>query len=151
MSITVSDGSAQAIEYGISTEVTFRPSVAAAPAGPRPEETPRVSRRNDLAGQAEIDVLAGDLDLGEVFVTGARKSRHDRLHELFRRRSPGRETNRGVAVEQVAVEIALAVDQHRGRTPQPGHLHEPLGFRARLRPDHEDERCALRNHFLDRV
>src|SRR3982751_2864155 len=119
MSITVSDGSAQAIEYGISTEVTLRPSVAAASVGPRPEETPRVSRRNDLAGQAEMHVLARDLDLGQVFVTGSRQSRHDGLHELFRRRGPGRETNRGVAVEQVAIEIALPVDQRRGGTAQP--------------------------------
>src|SRR5215212_2336076 len=122
MSITVSEGSAQAIEYGISTEVTFRSSVAAAPVEARPEErtakihpgrTRSASRRDDLPRQAEMHVLAGDLDLGEVVVARSRKPGHDGLHELFRGRSPGRETDRGVAVEQVPIEIALAVDQRR--------------------------------------
>src|ERR1700757_2890927 len=144
MSITVSDGSAQAIEYGISTEVTIRPSTVRAPVerrprarGPEvhPSRTRSVSCGHDLARQAEVDVFARDLDLRELAVAGGGELRHDRLDELFRRGSARGQADRAVAVEQIVFELALAVDQRRGGAIQASDLDEPLRVRAGLRPD----------------
>ena len=56
-----------------------------------------------------------------------------------------------MAVEQLGVELALAVDQRRLGAAALRDLDEALRVRARLRADHEDERRALRDDLLDRV
>ena len=56
-----------------------------------------------------------------------------------------------MAVEQLLVERALAVDERRLRAGRLRDLDEALCVRARLRADHEHERRALRDHRLHRV
>ncbi len=61
-----------------------------------------------------MDVLARDLDLGELAVPGRRKLRDDGLDELLGRRSTGGQPDRAVTVEQTVIQLALPVDQRRG-------------------------------------
>src|SRR5436190_17485532 len=106
-------------------------------------ESRQRSCRNHLTRQTKMHVFARYLDFGKFVIAGRREPGDDRLDELFRRRSAGRETDRRVAVEQAAIELALAVDQRRRSAAQSRDLHEPLRVRARLRADYEDERCSL--------
>src|SRR6266550_2503145 len=111
----------------------------------------RRSRRDDLPRQAEMHVLARDLDLGELVVSGGGEPGDDGLDELLGRRRASGEPDGRVAAEEIAIEIALAVDQRRRSAVKPRNLDQPLGVRAGLRADHENERRPLRDHLLDRV
>ena len=53
-----------------------------------------------------MHVLASDLHLRELVVPGGRKLRNHRLHELLRRRGAGSQPDRGVPLQQVAVEAS---------------------------------------------
>src|SRR3954452_20390039 len=144
MSITVSDGSAQAIENGISTDVTIRLSGEIASVGLPSRSTSRevhpnwtrgLSLRYYFARQPEVDVLARNLDLRQLVVPGSRELGYDSLDELLRGRSARGEPYSVVAVEPLGAQLPLPVDQCRRRPLQAGDLDEALRVRARVRPD----------------
>src|SRR5207342_1543586 len=140
MSSTVSDGSAEAIEYGTSTLVTLTPCFACAlrhlPPRRPAHQTGRVSfssRGGHLSRQAEVDVLARDLDLLELLVAERGEAAQDARDQLLGGRGAGRDPDRLVPAQQVRVESALPVDQLRVRTEALRHLDQALRVRARLR------------------
>src|SRR5215212_10459204 len=117
----------------------------------RPSTGPRRWSCADLARQAETDALSRDLDLAELVVAERGKAAEHLRDELLGSRGTGSHSDGLVALEQVGLEAALAVDQHCLRPMALGDLDEPLRIRARLGPDHEHQGRALADQLLDRV
>src|SRR5438093_6544997 len=122
-----------------------------ADANASPNWTRSVSPGGDLTRQAEVDVLPRDLDLFQPVVAERGEAAQHPGDELLGRRGTRGHPDDLVAVEQLRIEAALAVDQLRRRGCSLRYLDQRPRVRARLRADHEDQGGATAGHGLDRV